>query len=411
MNRTHDDSTRVLGYIEGILNYNKKASSYVLLNPGPVLTSPRVKAALVHHDMCHRDIDFSVLVENLRSKLKSVFRGNEEHEVLPITGSGTSAIEASIASAIPRNKKVLIIVNGAFGERYLEVANVHKMDIVECNFGWANNVDVDLIEEKLAADPEIAAVMMAHHETSVGLLNPINAIGALCRKYNALFIVDAVSSLGAEDLDVVRDNIDVCLSSANKAIHAIAGVAFVCVNSRAWKVMETIEPRLYYLDLRRYRKYATEQEQTPFTPAVSSFFALDAAIDELLEDTLEKRLAMYKQKKAFMRNGFLDLGFEFLTNFGNESNTLSIVKVPEYINFTDLYSQMKEFGYILYNCKDDLENKFFQVSNMGNLSFDMINQFLGHLRFVLARAQKASNTASSALSETEEITPFLVKTW
>ncbi len=411
MNRLHEDSTRVLGYIEGILNYNKKTTSYVLLNPGPVLTSPRVKAALVHHDMCHRDVDFSVLVQNLRKKIKKVFRGGDEHEVLPITGSGTSAIEATIASAIPRDKKVLVIINGAFGERYLEVAKVHKMNIEVCNFGWANNVDVDVIEERLAADPEIAAVMMAHHETSVGLLNPITAIGALCRKYNALFLVDAVSSLGAEDLDVIRDNIDICLSSANKAIHAIAGVAFVCVNDRAWKVMETIEPRLYYLDLKRYRKYATEQEQTPFTPAVSSFFALDAAIDELLEDTLEKRLELYRQKKAFMRRGFEGMGLEFLTNFGNESHTLSIVKVPDYITFASLYTQMKEFGYILYNCKDSLEDKYFQISNMGNLSFDMINQFLGTLRLVLSRAQRSTQGATSALSETEEVAPFVVKTW
>ncbi len=405
MNRVHDDSKRVLGYIEGILNYNKKTNSYVLLNPGPVLTSPKVKAALVHHDMCHRDEDFSELVKNLRRKLKKVFQGTDEHEVVPITGSGTSAIEASIASVVPRDKKVLIIINGAFGERYLEVAKVHKMHIEVLDFGWGKNIDLKAVQEKLQDEPEIAAVVMAHHETSVGLLNPITEVGALCRQHDALFIVDAVSSLGAEDLNVVRDNIDVCLSSANKAIHAVAGVAFVCINDRAWAAMEQIEPRLYYLDLRRYRTYATDLEQTPFTPAVSSFFALDAAIDELLEDSLEVRWRLYREKKAFIKDAMEKMGLEYLTDLGNESNTLSIVKVPPYITFDELYSQMKQFGYILYNCKNDLEDKYFQVSNMGNLSLEMIDQFLGTLRMVLFRASRAHG----AMEEVQEVSPFLVK--
>jgi 2-aminoethylphosphonate-pyruvate transaminase len=406
MHRTHDDSKRVLGYIEGILNYNKKTSSYVLLNPGPVLTTPKVKAALVHHDVCHRDEDFSVLVQKLRKKLKTIFKGTDEHEVLPITGSGTSAIEAAIASVIPPDKKVLIIINGAFGERYLEVAQVHKMNIEILDFGWANNVDLEKVENILTNDPDISAVIMAHHETSVGILNPVNEIGAMCRRHDAIFIVDAVASLGAEDIDVVRDNIDVCLSSANKAIHAIAGVAFVCVNQRAWDVMKKVEPRVYYLDLRRYRQYAIEAEQTPFTPAVSSFFALDAAIDELLEDGIENRWRMYKEKNALIKNSFRAMGLEFLTDFGNESNTISIVKVPEFISFAELYSSMKDFGYIIYNCKAHLADKYFQISNMGNLSIEMINEFLGTFRLILARTAKNYQGPQSIVKPA----PFTIKT-
>ncbi|MBN2724686.1 MAG: alanine--glyoxylate aminotransferase family protein [Deltaproteobacteria bacterium] len=403
MQRLHEESTRVLGYIEGILNY-KNTPSYVLLNPGPVLTTPKVKAALVHHDMCHRDDDFSALVQNLRKKLKKVFKGGDDHEVVMITGSGTSGIEAAISSSVPEDKKILVVVNGAFGERYVEVSKVHRLGLVEVNFGWRNEVDTKEIERHLVEDEDIAVVMMAHHETSTGILNPVNEVGELCRKHNKLFIVDAVSSLGAEKIDVVEDNIDICLSSANKAIHAIAGVAFVCISDKAWNTMRDIRPRVYYLDLKRYRKYAVDIEQTPFTPAVSSFFALDAAIDELLEDGVERRWDIYQERNQFIRTRLKEMGLRFLTETGNESHTITVVEVPDYIKYQDLYNTMKSYGYILYGAKDELEDKYFQISNMGALNEEILTSFLDTLRFVLFKARGEMPANISGLS------PVIIKT-
>lgn len=386
------NSARVLSYIKGILNY-KETPGYVLLNPGPVLTTPRVKAALVNHDMCHRDQDFAQLVGSLRQKLKMVFGGDERHEVLLITGSGTSAIEASISSTVPQDKKILVLINGAFGERYREVALVHQMNLEVLNFGWGRPMDIDAIRRTIEADPDIAVVMMAHHETSVGLLNPISQVGAICREHDRLLIVDAVSSLAAEDLHVVRDNIDICLSSANKAMQAIAGVAFVCVNDRAWRVIETVRPRVYYLDLRRYRKYAVEEELTPFTPAVNGFFALDAAVDELLEEGLETRRETLRARNRFLREAFRSMGLSFYSETGHESSTLTLVKVPEYISFSDLYERMKRYGFIIYGCKGELTDKYFQIANMGDLSEETLQNFANTLRFVLYRAQRDAGLA------------------
>ncbi len=381
------NSARVLSYIKGILNY-KETPGYVLLNPGPVLTTPRVKAALVNHDMCHRDEDFAHLVRNLRQKLKVVFGGDERHEVLLITGSGTSAIEASIASTVPEDKKILVLINGAFGERYREVAQVHRMNLEVLDFGWGHAMDVEAVERTLAADPDIAVVMMAHHETSVGLLNPVAQVGAACRRHDRLLIVDAVSSLAAEDIHVVRDNIDICLSSANKAMQAIAGVAFVCVNDRAWRLIETVRPRVYYLDLRRYRKYAVEEELTPFTPAVNGFFALDAAVDELLEEGVEARRATVRERNRFLRESFRAMGLSFYSETGHESSTLTVVKVPEYISFAELYERMKGYGFIIYGCKGELTDKYFQIANMGDLNEETLQNFVNTLQFVLLRARR-----------------------
>jgi choline kinase len=205
----------------------KRHARYMLLNPGPVNTTATVKSALVHHDVCHRDSTFSELMVSLTGKLRRIYRGTPHHTVFPITGSGTAAMEAALVSSVPPDKKILIVDNGAFGERLVEVARVHEMNVLHVRYAWGEAVEVADIARALEQHPDVAVVAMIHHETSVGLLNPVREIGALCRRHDALLVVDAVSSLGAEDLDVVRDNIDICYGSANKCLHAVSGASFM----------------------------------------------------------------------------------------------------------------------------------------------------------------------------------------
>ncbi len=386
------ESERVLDYVRGILNA-KKGLHYTLMNPGPVLTTARVKSALVHHDICHRDEEFPKVVRRLRRKLRKVFGGGPEHEVVLLTGSGTSGMEAAIASSVPPDKKVLVISNGAFGDRFIEIATLHQMNLVVLKYPWATPVNPEDVRRKLAEDPDIHTVVMVHHETSVGLLNPITEVGRIVRDADRLFLVDAVASLGGEDLNVQRDNIDVCVSSANKCLHAISGVAVVCVNKRAWDRIENIPPRVYYLDLRRYRHYAIEKEETPFTPAVSSFFALDAAVDELLETGVEHRWETYRRRNARIRQRLREMGLEFLTATGRESNTITCVKVPPYITFRELYDEMKRRGYLIYNSKEHLKDRYFQVANMGDLTDEIIEEFLGSLEMVLLTARRKAKSS------------------
>ncbi len=386
--RRAGDSERVLGYIEGILS-EKKGLHYTLMNPGPVLTTAKVKSALVHHDICHRDEEFPKAVRRLRRKLRRVFQGGPEHEVVLLTGSGTSGMEAAISSVVPQDKKILVVANGAFGERFMEIARLHELDMVPLHYPWGTEVNPEDVDRMLAADPDIAVVAMCHHETSVGLINPITEVGDLVRRHDRLFVVDSVASLGAEDLDVRRDHIDICVSSANKALHAISGVAVACVSRRAWTRMEDVPPRVYYLNLKRYRDYAVGREETPFTPAVSSFFALDAAVDELLADGLENRWEMYRRRNRKIRSTLVErFGLKPLTNTGHESATINCVELPEYITFAELYDEMKRRGYLIYNSKEHLKDRYFQVANMGDLSDETIEAFLGSLEMVLASAAR-----------------------
>jgi 2-aminoethylphosphonate-pyruvate transaminase len=381
--------TDTLALIERLLA-EKDAPRYTLFNPGPVMTSARVKAALVHYDVCHRDEDYSGVVRRLQQKLRPVFGASPEHEMLLVTGSGTAAMEMAISSVVPSGKKILIIENGAFGERLAEIAQLHHLGHVRLACPWGSLPEPAAVEAALAGDPDIAVVAMIHHETSVGVVNPVGAVGRICRPRGVTLVVDAVSSLGVEELDVVRDSVDICYSSANKCLHSCSGVSFLCVAPTVWPRIESIPPRVYYLDLRRYRRYLTELAQTPFTPAVSSFFALETALDELFEQGgVAARRETYRRRNLLIRRVLTDLGFQSLTNTGRESHTISTMRVPACIAVDDLYARLKERGFIIYRCKGALGAHYVQISNMGELSDATIDAFLGAVADVVAAAREA----------------------
>jgi 2-aminoethylphosphonate-pyruvate transaminase len=380
-------ATDTLALIERLLA-EKDAPRYTLFNPGPVMTSARVKAALVHHDICHRDEDYTGVVRRLQTKLRPVFCATEEHEMLLVTGSGTAAMETAITSAVPPGRKLLIVSNGAFGERLGEIANVHRLRQQRIKLPWGELPEPSAVEAVLRADPEIAALAMIVHETSVGVVNPVNAIGRICRERDVLLVADAVSALGVEDIDVVRDNIDICLSSANKCLHSVSGISFLCVSPRVWPRIEGAGPRVYYLDLRRYRRALQELGQTPFTPAVSTFFALETALDELAEQGgVPVRRETYRRRNLRIRRVLTDLGFQSFTNTGRESPSISTVRVPPFLDAQVLYDRMKERGYVIYKAKGPLAKDHLQIANMGELGDATIDAFLQALSEIVEAAR------------------------
>jgi 2-aminoethylphosphonate-pyruvate transaminase len=311
--------------------------------------------------------------------------------MLLLTGSGTAAMEMSVASVVPKGQKILTVENGAFGERLGEIARLHQLPHVTLSCPWGALPDPAALEAMLIADPDIAVVAMIHHETSVGVVNPVGTIGRICRARGVTLVVDAVSSLGAEDLDVVRDNIDVCYSSANKCLHSVSGVSFVCVAPTVWPRIADIPPRVYYLDMKRYRRYLTELAQTPFTPAVSSFFALEKALDELFEQGgVQARRETYRRRNLLIRRVLTDLGFQSFTNTGRESHTIFTARVPSFVEIDALYARMKDRGFIIYRCKGALGTHHIQIANMGELPDATIDAFLGAMAEEVGLARAAA---------------------
>ena len=376
-----------LALIERLLA-EKDQPGYILFSPGPVMTSARVKAALVHHDVCHRDGDYAGVVERLQKKLRPVFGAGPGHDMLLLTGSGTAAMEMAISSVVPPGKKLLVLSNGAFGERLDEIAALHEIPRVALRYPWGERPNARDVENALEADREIAAAVLIQHETSVGLMNPVGEIGRLCRARGVTSIVDAVSALGVEDVDVVRDGVDICYSSANKALHSVSGVSFLCVAPEVWSRIADVTPRVYYLDLQRYRRYLDQLRQTPFTPAVSSFFALETALDELAEQGgVSGRRALYRKRTLRIRRVFADLGFESFTNTGFESHTISTLRLPDFLTVDVLYRGLKQRGFVIYGCKGQLAARHVQVANMGEIPDTTLDAFLAAVTEVVAAAR------------------------
>jgi 2-aminoethylphosphonate-pyruvate transaminase len=367
----------------------------VLLNPGPVVTTPRVKAAVGARDICHREPVFTELLDSVQRKLATVFGATAEHDVLVVTASGTGGMESALCTFAPRGKRLLVLRNGAFGERLSDISRAHDIDVIEVGGAWGAPIDPIEVERILDANPDIGAVAMIHHETSIGVLNPVDRIGALTRPRGITLIVDTVSSMGAEDVDVERDLIDVCITSANKCLHAFSGLASVCVRRQAWKTIENDRPRGYYFDLRRYRAFMIERRQTPFTPAVNTILSLNAALDELLDTGLEARRENYRRLNERIRRGLVSLGFELMVDPERSSHSLTIVKVPAGMTYQQIYEGFKARGFIVYESKAHLAGRTFQVANMGALEEVHVDEFITAAGQMIEEHRRNSQAAGS----------------
>lgn len=350
-------------------------SEQILLCPGPVMVSKKVKSALLHSDIGHRETEFIEILTRCRAKLNQAYgvTGKDYTNVI-ITGSGTSANEALISSYGP-GKKLLILSNGEFGNRLIDLARCHEVDHTPLEFGWANPIDLERVEQ-LVATGEYDGLMVVHHETSCGMLNPIDQIGALLQAYQVDFLVDAVSSIGAEALSVEKANITFCTASANKALASLPGLSFVCGKKSAFQALKGQKARTRYLDLYRHYEFEALSFQTPNTPAVSLFYALEMALDELLQDTVAERMRHYGYLASLIRNRLKKLGLQFVIEEEQMSRVLTTVYYPEGIDVEEFHDWVKQNNYVIYRGKGPFLGKAFQIANIGHVREEHVRSFL-----------------------------------
>jgi len=354
---------------------------YILLNPGPVNVSPRVQQALLRGDLCHREEEFSDLVVAIRAKLLRAF-APQGYTAVVLSGSGTLAVEAMVSSALPEGKKLLVINNGVYGERMLRMAEAHRIPVVELRYGWTERPHLEQIEMVLQNDPAIGAVALVHHETTTGLLNPVTEVGAITRRAGRLLLLDAVSALGGEDLDLTRDGVDLCACTANKCVQGLPGVAFVLARTETMMAMRQVPRRSLYLHLPLHWE-AQEQRSIPFTPSVQSWYALDAALDELLEETVAGRVRRYHAASQRLREGFTRLGLQLLLPPQHRVNSLTSLLLPQGMTYQRLHDGLKARGFVIYEGQGKLQTDIFRVANMGYLTSDDFRRFLQALEEVL----------------------------
>jgi 2-aminoethylphosphonate-pyruvate transaminase len=351
----------------------------VLLNPGPVNVTPRVRDALLRGDLCHREVEFSDLMAAIRKKLLKAFDIEDEYTSVLVSGSGTAALEMGVSSCLSPGKSMLIIQNGVYGERIAKIADIYKFPKHVLNYEWGQPPSLEDIENALKDNPDIEVVALVHHETTTGLLNTLQAVGELTRKYEKKFLVDCISSLAGDEVDFKTCSIDFAIGTANKCIQGLPGVAFVFFRKRDLCRLNYIPDRSLYFNLLKYHG-AQEAGDTLFTPAIQIHYALDEALDELLEETVQGRIRRYKEAAGLFRKGFLEMGLEFLIPEGHRSNCLTALRLPAGVDYAHLHTRLKNQDFVIYAGQGNLQNKIFRIANMGDLKKEDIETCLQVLK-------------------------------
>ncbi len=339
---------------------------WILLNPGPANTSARVRQALVIPDLCHREPEFFEIMQDCRHRLVRLAEAEGFAAVL-FTGSGTAAVEATVCAAVPRDRTLLVVTNGVYGDRIVRIARAHGIPTKTLAYDVTTPVPAGDVDRALAADPQVSHVAVVHHETTTGLLNPVVEVAAAAARHGRRVLVDAMSSLFGEPLDVAAPGIDFIMASANKCLQGIPGISFVLARRIALDALSGQPARSVYLDL--YSHYASqEQDNTPFTPAVQVLHAMREALLELEKETVAARIARYAENARVLRRGMAALGFEILVPEDARSNILTTFRLRPGLAYGPLHDAMKRRGYIIYAGQGDIRTYAFRVSNMGTLT-------------------------------------------
>jgi 2-aminoethylphosphonate-pyruvate transaminase len=339
----------------------------LLLNPGPVVLSPRVRAALADGDCCHREPEFADLTRRVLVSLREVYDADDYTAVL-MAGSGTCAVEAMLASIAPRDSRTLVIDNGVYGDRMAAMLRAQGKPLARQSHDWEDGIDLDAGDALLYVEPDISHVAAVHHETTTGRLNDIDGLGSICRRRNVRLLLDAVSSFGAEAIDPEGWNLAALAGTANKCLHGAPGACFVLARTERLERGRTNAASVY-LDLFRYYREQQSSGYSPFTPAVNSVFALAEALAELSEEGgWQARRETYLARMDRIAAAVGSVGVEPLMATESVSCVLRAYRLPEGISYDEMHDRLRDRGIVIYAGQGGLADRVFRIACMGDLT-------------------------------------------
>lgn len=333
----------------------------VLLNPGPATTTDTVKMAQVVPDICPREKEFAGLMKGLRADLlKVVHAPADQYTSVLFCGSGTINIDVCINSLVPEGKKILVVNNGAYNTRAVEVCQMYHIPHIDLKFSVYEQPDLSKVEQTLKENPDVAVVYCCHHETGTGILNPIREIGDQAHKHGAIFITDTTASLGMIPLDVVKDNVDFCMASAQKGLMAMSGLSFIIGKTDIIKASKNYPTRSYYCNLYLQYEYFEKTGEMHFTPPVQTIYATIQALKEYFEEGEEAKFARHRAVYEAIHEGLDKLGLDTAIDRNIESGLVVSVKYPDNPNwsFEKVHDYCYERGFTIYPGKISTTNTF-----------------------------------------------------
>lgn len=341
---------------------------YLLLTPGPLSTSKRVKAAMLR-DWCTWDADYNTIVTDLRSRLAALASRDPGYTATLMQGSGTFCVEACIGTLLPQDGRLLVLANGAYGARIARIARVLRIPVLEETFGETSPVEPARVAALLAAHPDVTHVAVVHCETTTGMCNPIREIGAAVKAAGKIYIVDAMSSFGGIPLDMADIGADALVSSANKCIQGVPGFGFVLAR-RA--VLAACAGRARSLSLDLYDQWQAMENgggKWRFTSPTHVVRAFAQAMDELAaEGGVVARHARYRANQQALVAGMAALGFETLLPPALQSPIITSFLSPQHPDyaFKTFYERLKAKGFVIYPGKVTTADTF-RIGNIGEV--------------------------------------------
>lgn len=363
----------------------KSVKRNILLNPGPSTTTDTVKYAQVVPDICPREQEFAGLMKGLRQDLlKIVHAKPEDYTSVLFCGSGTLNIDVCINSLLPEGGKVLVVNNGAYSSRAVEICEYYGLPHIDLKFPVDQLPDLSKVEETLKNNPDIKLVHTTHNETGTGILNPIREIGALAHKYGAVFTVDTTSTLAMRPINVYEDNIDFCMASAQKGLMAMTGLSFVIGKTSEIVKSKDYPRRSYYCNLYLQYEYFEKTGEMHFTPPVQTIYATIQALKEYFEEGEEAKWARHTRVFEAIHKGLEELGFKDIIKREWQSGLVVSVKYPDDSNwdFAKVHDYCYERGYTIYPGKISTTNTF-RLCALGAIDEEDIRGFFEVLREAL----------------------------
>ena len=348
--------------------------NYKLLTPGPLTTTESVKKEMLF-DRCTWDDEYKSITQKVRKELLDIGNVREEdYTAVLMQGSGTFAVESVITSTVGEKDKLLIIANGAYGERIGQIAEHISLNYVIYNNKYDDHPNMDKVKEILDKDTEITHIAMVHCETTTGILNPIEDLSVIAKEYNKTLIIDAMSSFGGIPIDIKALDIDYLISSANKCIQGVPGFGFVIAKKEKLEKCKGIS-RSLSLDLYDQYKGMDKDGKWRFTSPTHVVAAFSKALDELKEEGgVEARYNRYKNNNLILRKKLKEIGIESYIEEEKQSPIITTFAFPtDTFSFDEFYSFIKERGFVIYPGKlTDVDT--FRIGNIGEIYEEDINK-------------------------------------
>jgi len=346
--------------------------------PGPTWVRSDVLHEMERPMIGHRSAAFKELYQSLQPKLQKVFR--TRGDILMATGSATLAMESAVVSSTDRD--ILHLTCGAFSERWAAVSASHGKRADRLDFPWGKSVDLELLRQALKRK-SYGAVTVVHNETSTGVINPLQQIADIVRtESDALILVDTVSSLAGAQVETDAWGLDIVLTSTQKALAVPPGITLFSLSERAAKRAAEVENRGFYTDVLRYRD-KHRASGTITTPAISVLYALDRQLDVILEEGMEARWTRHLALKALVTKWVGERGFEFASEEGHRSPTISCLRPVGGISAPEIVARVADLGFTIASGYGKWKPETFRIGHMGEVRGADLEQLLQALEDVL----------------------------